>query len=111
MGRRKSAFGARPRPNGHDRSKAEDPRKSGSFKIFDHRDSRVQDERNRRTDDVWIDDIGGTLPTTDDLTEPEKRLLVGVLRRADKELAHLTEKFDPDFNTAIRIIDAIDLIE
>jgi hypothetical protein len=85
------------------------PGKSGNFALFDYREKRVKDLR--KDDDIWLDDLGGTLPKTDDLTEENKRLLVGVLKRADKELAHLTKTFDNEFNTAKIIVEAIDIIE
>lgn len=87
------------------------PNNPAEFSVYDHREKRVQDEKNRRKDDIWINDLGGDLPESDDLTDHEKTLLVRVLRRADKELAHLTETFDDDFNTARCIIGAIDLVE
>ncbi|HEX7469659.1 MAG TPA: hypothetical protein VF437_02840, partial [Verrucomicrobiae bacterium] len=34
-----------------------------------------------------------------------------VLKRADKELAHLTKTFNDEFNTAKKIVEAIALIE
>jgi hypothetical protein len=67
----------------------EEPKKSGNFVLVDHRDQRVQSKR--KNDDIWVDDLGGTLPTTDSLSDQDKQLLIGMLKRADKELAHLTE--------------------
>jgi hypothetical protein len=84
---------------------------SGTFNLYDHREKRIQEEKKRRNDDIWINELGGILPTTDDLSHHEKQLLAGMLRRADKELAHLTGTFDDGFNTAKCIIEAVDLVE
>jgi hypothetical protein len=89
----------------------ETPKNSGNFMLCDHRHKRVQDEKKRRDDNIWLDDLGGTLPITDSLTDEDKRLLIGVLKRADKELAHLTKTFNDEFNTAKKIVEAIALIE
>jgi hypothetical protein len=54
----------------------------------------------RDYDDILIDQLGGTLPdpASWSLTADDARLLAGVYKRADKELAHLTATFNDEFN-------------
>ena len=54
----------------------------------------------RDYDDILVDQLGGVLPdpTSWSLTADEARLLAGVYKRADKELAHLTAAFNDEFN-------------
>jgi len=67
----------------------------------------------RGYDDILIDQLGGALPdpTSWLLTADEARLLAGVYKRADKELAHLTATFDDEFNDDDGIDRASRLVE
>lgn len=67
----------------------------------------------RRKDDVYVDDLGGQPATLNDLLPGEPTQLQGLLRRADKELAHLTTDFTghDDFCTVKALCCGIDLIE
>ena len=52
----------------------------------------------RDYDDILIDQLGGTLPNPSSwsLSPKQARLLAGVYKRANKELAHLTATFNED---------------
>lgn len=67
------------------------------------------------SDDVRIEmlltDHTTDLVTRNDLTKAQIKLLTGILKRADKELAHLTTTYNDKFNTAKKIVEAIDLVE
>jgi hypothetical protein len=69
--------------------------------------------RNRRGDDILIDQLGGRLPDPRSwsLSAEEARLLAGVYKRANKELAHLTETFNEEFNKEEAIDRASRLVE
>lgn len=70
--------------------------------------------RNRRgDDDILIDQLGGELPDSGSwsLSADEARLLGGVYKRADKELAHLTATFNAEFNEDENIDRASQLVE
>jgi hypothetical protein len=70
--------------------------------------------KKAKKDDVLIDQLGGVLVQ---LNDPElsklsdQKLLLGLLMRADKELAHLTTTFDPVHNTEQNMLQAIGLVE
>ncbi len=70
--------------------------------------------RNHRNhDDILIDQLGGILPDPSSwlLTAEQARLLAGVYKRGDKELAHLTGTFNEEFNKDEVVDDAAQLIE
>lgn len=62
-------------------------------------------------DDVKVDQFIGRLLTPNDVPRNTRQLLAGVYRRADKELAHLTLKFNKPFNQEKALIDAATAIE
>ena len=62
-------------------------------------------------DDVKIDQFIGRLLTPRDVPKNSRRLLAGVYRRADKELAHLTLKFNKRFNEEKALIDSATALE
>jgi hypothetical protein len=62
-------------------------------------------------DDVKIDQFIGRLLTPRDIPKQSRRLLAGVYRRADKELAHLTLKFNKAFNEEKALIDSATALE
>jgi hypothetical protein len=68
-------------------------------------------KKERRGDDVWIDQLGGTLVDPDSISDDERRILAGIYKRADKELAHLTVSDVGEFNTPAVIIRGIDTVE
>jgi hypothetical protein len=74
-------------------------------------DERVR--KYRRDDDILIDQLGGQLPDPRSwsLSADEARLLAGVYKRADKELAHLTATFNDEFNSDDAIDRALRLVE
>ncbi|MGA2030520.1 MAG: hypothetical protein ABSG87_10670, partial [Verrucomicrobiota bacterium] len=49
-------------------------------------------------DDVMIDQFIGHLLKPTDIPVQNQRILAGVYKRADKELAHLTKTFNDEFN-------------
>lgn len=71
-------------------------RKKETFILIEN--SKLRDRRDY--DDILIDQLGGALPdpASWSLTADEARLLAGVYKRADKELAHLTVTFNDEFN-------------
>jgi len=62
-------------------------------------------------DDVKIDQFIGRLLTPRDVPKNFQRLLAGVYRRADKELAHLTLRFNKPFNEKKALIDSASALE
>lgn len=62
-------------------------------------------------DDVKIDQFIGRLLLPDDVPDQDKRVLAGVYLRADKELAHLTTRFDDEFNQEDSLIHAATAVE
>jgi hypothetical protein len=62
-------------------------------------------------DDVKVDQFIGRLLTPSDVPRDSRKLLAGVYRRADKELAHLTLKFNKPFNEERALIAAATAIE
>lgn len=67
----------------------------------------------RDCDDILIDQLGGTFPDPSSwsLNPKQARLLAGVYKRADKELAHLTATFNDEFNTDEVVDEAAQLVE
>ena len=61
--------------------------------------------------DVRIDKFTGKLLTENDVLINDRRILAGVYVRADKELAHLTTKFNDEFNEEEILIEAATIIE
>jgi hypothetical protein len=57
-------------------------------------------------DDVMIDQFIGRLLTPADVPKSSQRILAGVYKRADKELAHLTSTFNEEFNQVDALIAA-----
>ena len=66
----------------------------------------------RDYDDILIDQLGGELPDVNSLslTPVQARLLAGVSKRADKELAHLTATFNDEFNKDATVDEAAQLV-
>jgi len=62
-------------------------------------------------DDVKVDQFFGRLLTPNDVPAASRKLLAGVYKRADKELAHLTLKFNKPFNKDKALIDAANATE
>src|SRR4051812_24714872 len=67
--------------------------------------------QTKKDDDIWFEDIGGCSVEPKDLTPTQHVLLSRMLRRANKELAHLTKTQDEEFNRREKLIAAIDLVE
>jgi hypothetical protein len=67
--------------------------------------------RAKWQDDVKVDQFIGRLLTPKDVPRTSRTLLAGIYRRADKELAHLTLKFNKPFNQEKALIDAATAIE
>lgn len=65
----------------------------------------------RFTDDVKIDQFGLRLLTPEDISPESRRILAGVYKRADKELAHLTSTFNDEFNEEDILIKAATIVE
>src|SRR5439155_2373631 len=67
----------------------------------------------RGHDDILIDQLGGQLPDPSSwsLNADEARLLAGMYKRANKELAHLTATFNDEFNSDEAIDRASQLVE
>jgi hypothetical protein len=65
----------------------------------------------KEQDDVKVDQFIGRLLTPNDVPKDSRKLLAGMYRRADKELAHLTLKFSKPFNQEKALIDAATAIE
>jgi hypothetical protein len=65
----------------------------------------------RRSDDVWIDQLGGQLVDPITIKTGDRSLLAGIYCRADKELAHLTTHDEGKFNTPNALIEGINLVE
>lgn len=73
-------------------------------------------ESPRRTgikfeDDVKVDQFIGRLLKPSDVPRGSRTVLAGVYRRADKELAHLTVKFNERFNEPNALIEAATAVE
>jgi hypothetical protein len=62
-------------------------------------------------DDVKVDQFIGRLLKPSDVPRGARGVLAGVYRRADKELAHLTLKFNKPFNEEKALIEAATAIE
>jgi hypothetical protein len=62
-------------------------------------------------DDVKIDQFIGRLLRPADVAASSQRILAGVYKRADKELAHLTTTFNNEFNEEDALIAAATAVE
>jgi hypothetical protein len=62
-------------------------------------------------DDVKIDQFIGHLLSPADVPDEHRRTLAGVYLRADKELAHLTTRFNDEFNREDSLIEAATAVE
>ena len=65
----------------------------------------------RYQDDVKVDQFFGRLLQPSDVPRGVRRVLAGVYARADKELAHLTLKFNKTFNEEKVLIAAATAVE
>ena len=70
---------------------------------------RLTDQFRPKGDDVSVQMVGGEYAALKILRKDEQSLLQGLLRRADKELAHLTANYlhHDDFNTAEAILRGV----
>jgi hypothetical protein len=70
-------------------------------------------ESGGKEDDVFVDMLGGSPVKLTQLPEEEQSVINGLLRRANKELAHLTSDYTghDEFNTAKALVDGINIIE
>ena len=70
-------------------------------------------ESGGKEDDVFVDMLGGSPVKLTQLPEEEQSVINGLLRRANKELAHLTSDYTghDEFNTAKVLVDGINIIE
>jgi hypothetical protein len=66
---------------------------------------------NKNKNDIRIDEFNRKLLTIEDVLESDREILAGVYVRADKELAHLTNKFNDEFNEEKALIHAAKIIE
>jgi hypothetical protein len=78
---------------------------------FDGSDYKLMPSPRKFADDVKIDQFIGRLLTPADVPASSRRVLAGVYKRADKELAHLTSTFNEAFNKEDVLIDAATAIE
>jgi len=62
-------------------------------------------------DDIKIDQFIGRLLMPADVPASSQRVLAGVYKRADKELAHLTSTFNEEFNKEDVLIEAATAVE
>jgi len=67
--------------------------------------------KSKNSDDITIDQFCLPLLTPADVPKSSHRILAGVYRRADKELAHLTWKYNEEFNQEDILIEAATAIE
>jgi hypothetical protein len=65
----------------------------------------------RATDDVIIEQFIGRGLEVREVPVPQQRILAGVYKRADKELAHLTRMFNNEFNEEDVLIEAATAVE
>jgi hypothetical protein len=67
----------------------------------------------KRDDDVFVDMLGGTRVHMQDLPIEERGVINGLLRRANKKLAHLTCDYTgyDEFGTARALVDGINIVE
>jgi hypothetical protein len=70
-------------------------------------------ESGGKEDDVFVDMLGGSPVKLTQLPEEEQSVINGLLRRANKELAHLTSDYTghDEFNTARALVAGINIIE
>jgi hypothetical protein len=67
----------------------------------------------KRNGAVFVDMLGGTRAPMEDLPNKERSVIGGLLRRANKELAHLTCDYTghDEFGTARALVDGINIVE
>ena len=82
-------------------------RRNGRFRLKDV----ARNNGPKWQDDVKVDQFFGRLLTPKDVPAASRELLAGVYVRADKELAHLTLKFNKRFNQPKALIDAATAVE
>jgi hypothetical protein len=82
---------------------------------LDGSDYRLMGSERQRgakfADDIKIDQFIGRLLTPADVPVSSQRILAGVYKRADKELAHLTSTFNEEFNEEDILIEAATAVE
>lgn len=84
----------------------------GEFDGSDYKLTQIQRKSEARfADDVKIDQFIGRLLTPADVPTLSQRVLAGVYKRADKELAHLTSTFNEEFNEEDVLIEAATAVE
>jgi hypothetical protein len=84
----------------------------GEFDGSDYRLTPSQRKAGAKfADDVKIDQFIGRLLTPADVPASSQRILAGVYKRADKELAHLTSTFNEEFNEEDVLIEAATAVE
>jgi hypothetical protein len=81
--------------------------KSGDYKLLEN----PRKKGPKFADDIMIDQFIGRLLTPADVPTSKQRILAGVYKRADKELAHLTITFNNEFNEEEVLIDAATTVE
>ncbi len=67
---------------------------------------RLAESKRKFPSDVKLDQFFGRLLKPSDVPRAARRVLAGVYARGDKELAHLTLKFNKPFNEEKALIDA-----
>jgi hypothetical protein len=84
----------------------------GEFDGSDYRLTPSQRKAGAKfADDIKIDQFIGRLLTPADVPASSQRILAGVYKRADKELAHLTSTFNEEFNEEDVLIEAATAVE
>jgi hypothetical protein len=78
---------------------------------FDGNSYSLESNLKRYNDDIRIDQFDLQLLTPTDVPEISHRILAGVYNRADKELAHLTSKFNDEFNQEDVLVKAATVVE
>ena len=66
--------------------------------IFQNETFELAEQPSKHQDDILIDKFIGHLIKPDEISKNSQRILAGVYIRADKELAHITNKFNREFN-------------
>lgn len=72
---------------------------------------RLIASKRKYPNDVKVDQFFGRLLQPSDVPKGARRVLAGVYGRADKELAHLTLKFNKTFNEEKALIEAATAVE
>jgi hypothetical protein len=73
--------------------------------------ARPRQRGGKFAEDIKIDQFIGRLLTPADVPASSQRILAGVYKRADKELAHLTSTFNKEFNEEGALIAAATAVE